>query len=332
MTRSAGGVVVGVDVGGTKIHTVAVATGGAGAVAAGGAGAVATGGVAGEDRRPTPRGSEELLAAIRAAIAAVAGTPAAVGIGIAGLVDRAGVLRYGPNLPGAVDVDLVGRFADLGCAVVVENDNTCAAWAEHRVGAGRGARDVLFVGLGTGIGIGIVADGRILHGASGFAGEAGHMIVQPDGVRCVCGRSGCWERYASGAALARFGQELVASGRGAGILRLAGDAEEIRGEHVVAAYRSGDPDAAEVIGALARWTALGVANLVGTVDPEVVVLGGGVLDDLGEDLCRRVAAVVPEFLMGAEVRPPLAVRPASLGTPAAAIGAALLAEERLRPR
>lgn len=319
MTPSAGEVVVGVDVGGTKIHTVARATDGTAAVLA-------------EDRRPTPRGTEELLAAIRDAIAAVEQAPVAVGIGIAGLVDRSGVLRYGPNLPGAVDVDLVGRFTDLGCAVVVENDNTCAAWAEHRVGAGRGAQDVLFVGLGTGIGIGIVADGRILHGASGFAGEAGHMIVQPDGVRCVCGRRGCWERYASGAALARFGRELVESGGGAGILAAAGRVEDVRGEHVVVAHRSGDPDAAEVIGTLARWTALGVANLVGTVDPEVVVLGGGVLDDLGEDLCRQVAALVPEYLMGVEVRPPLAVRPASLGTPAAAIGAALLAEERLRQR
>ncbi|MCU0273340.1 MAG: ROK family protein [Acidimicrobiales bacterium] len=313
------GAVVGVDVGGTKIHTVALASDGAATVLA-------------EDRRQTPRGTEELVAAIRDAVAAVAARPAAVGVGIAGLVDRTGVLRYGPNLPGAVDVDLLGRLADLGCAVVVENDNTCAAWAEHRVGAARGEQDVLFVGLGTGIGIGIVADGRILHGASGFAGEAGHMIVQPDGVRCVCGRSGCWERYASGAALARFAQELVAIGRGAGIVAAAGRTDEIRGEHVVAAYRSGDPDAGEVVATLARWTALGVANLVGTVDPAVVVLGGGVLDDLGEDLCRRVSALVPDYLMGAEVRPPLAVRPASLGTPAAAIGAALLAQERLRPR
>ena len=127
------------------------------------------------------------------------GAVAAVGVGLPGLVDLDGTLRAAPNLHGGVGAAIRGPLADaLGFPVVVDNDANCAAWAEVVAGAGRGEGHVVLVTLGTGIGGGIVVDGRLQHGAHGFAGEPGHMVVDPDGPLCPCGRHGCWERYASG--------------------------------------------------------------------------------------------------------------------------------------
>ncbi len=308
---------MGVDVGGTKILGVAVDPAEPNVIVH-------------ERKVATPAGgAAALLAAIEDLVTSLSPDCLALGIGAAGLVDLDGVLRYGPNLPGAIEVDFKHRLAHVAPAIAVDNDNTCATWAEFRIGAGAGASDGVFVGLGTGLGAGIVAAGAIVRGAHGFAGEAGHMIVQPGGVECVCGRFGCWERYASGAALARMAQETVAAGRGLAFMATAATAADIRGEDVTRAFRAGDRDAAEVVDTMAGWTAQGLAILIGLLDPAVIVLGGGVTEELGEDLSRRVASRVPEFLMGAAFRPPVPVRPAVLGNRAAAHGAVLLALDEL---
>ncbi len=122
-----------------------------------------------------------------------------VGLGAPGLVDRTGTLRYGPNLPGVIDFDFATALTDrVGRPATVDNDATCAAWGEHERGAARGCNHSVTVTLGTGIGAGITVKGELLRGANGFAGEPGHMVVDPDGPLCPCGRRGCWERYASG--------------------------------------------------------------------------------------------------------------------------------------
>src|SRR5262249_12062977 len=129
------------------------------------------------------------------------GPRAPVGVGVPGLVDRAGILRFAPNLPGVVDLDVAGHVRaglDAAVGVRVENDATAATWGERTYGEGQGCDDLLLVTLGTGIGSGLVSGGRLVHGASGFAGEAGHMVVDVGGVPCPCGKRGCWERYASG--------------------------------------------------------------------------------------------------------------------------------------
>ncbi len=158
----------------------------------------------------------------------------AIGVGLPGLIDRDGVLRMGPNLPGIVDLDVEEALADvLGRPVVVDNDANCAAWAEHRLGASQGHDHALLVTLGTGIGAGIIADRRLLTGAHGMAAEPGHMIVDPAGPRCPCGQRGCWERYASGSGLGFLAREAALAGRadagrGAGRWRCRGGAGRAR--------------------------------------------------------------------------------------------------------
>lgn len=253
----------------------------------------------------------------------------AVGVGMPGLVDRSGVFRYGPNLPGVVDVGVAEALAQrVGLPVVVDNDATCAGWAEHERGAARGANHSLTVTLGTGIGAGITVKGEVLRGAHGFAGEPGHMLVAPSGHECRCGRLGCWEQYASGTALGRMGREAVAAGKGAAVLASAGGSlDAVRGEHVVAAAADGDADARAVLGQFGWWVAQGVANLVNVLDSEVVVLGGGLVE-AGDLLLDPVRAAFEGTIMGATHRDPVLIVAAQLGERAGAWGAALLASAR----
>lgn len=292
---------------------------------------MATGEVVAEVRAATPRGGRALVAVVadvaRAAVSrADVPAPTAVGVGVAGLVDRDGRLRFGPNLGGLADLDVRGRLSEaLGVDVVVDNDATTATWAEVVLGAARGARDAVLVTLGTGIGGGLVVGGRLRRGAHGFAGEPGHVVVDPDGPPCPCGRRGCWERYASGSGLARLARDAAVAGRADAVVTLAGgDPDAVRGEHVTLAARAGDPGALAVLRELAWWTALGVSNLVDVLDPEVVVLGGGLAADA--DLwIDAVRADVAEMALGGRHRPAPRVEIATLGERAGAIGAALLA-------
>jgi glucokinase len=192
------------------------------------------------------------------------------------------------------------------------------------LGAARGRDDALLVTLGTGIGGGIISGGRLLTGAHGFAGEIGHMVVNPHGPPCRCGQRGCWERYASGSGLGRIAREAAHAGQAARILELAGgDAEDVRGEHVTRAAAEGDAAAADVFRRFAWWLALGLANLANMFDPSVFMLGGGLIE-AGEVLMKPTRAAFADLLEGAEHRPPVDIVPAQLGERAGAIGAAAL--------
>ena len=312
----------GVDVGGSKILAVAVDLAEPPAPLA-------------IERAPTPRGGDEIVEAVaevvgrlRATVEPEHGEVGALGVGVAGLVDRSGTLCYGPNLPGAVDVAFASRLEDaLSLPVAVDNDATAAACGEHRWGAARGASDAVVVTLGTGIGGGIVADGRIRRGANAFAAEVGHMVIVPDGPPCPCGGRGCWERYASGSALARLAREAAAAGRADGVVALAGGApEDVRGEHVTAAAAGGDEGAMALFEEYGRWVALGLANLADILDPEVVVLGGGLVE-ADEHFLEPTRRWFGRFVLAADHRPEVRIVPAELGELAPALGAALLPGE-----
>jgi glucokinase len=278
---------------------------------------------------PTPEGEDLLLDAM-AEVTAKLGDIASLGVGIAGLVDRHGVLRVSPNLPGLRGVDVVGEMRRrVGLPVRVRNDADCAAWGERAAGAARGADEVVCVTLGTGIGAGLITDGELVRGAHGFAGEAGHMVVDPTGPPCPCGRWGCWERFASGSGLARIGRDAAAAGRLERARLLAGgDAAMVRAEHVSQAATEGDGQALAVMDVFAGWVALGVGNLVTLLDCSLVVVGGGLVV-LGDLLLDRVRARFRVDVMSPEERLDVRIVAAELGDRAGAIGAALLGSRGL---
>lgn len=276
-------------------------------------------------------GLASMVEELRSAVAAADPTArvVAVGVGMPGLVDRSGVFRYGPNLKGVIDVGIAEGLSEaVGLPVVVDNDATCAGWAEHERGAARGANHSLTITLGTGIGAGLTVKGEVLRGAHGFAGEPGHMLIAPSGHECRCGRLGCWEQYASGFALGRMAREAAAEGRAGAVVDLAGgDPVEVTGEHVTAAALAGDADAKAVIGQFAWWVAQGVANLVNVLDSEVVVIGGGLVES-GDLVLEPVRRAFEGLTMGAAHRDHVPIVAAQLGERAGAWGAALLAAAR----
>jgi len=311
---------VGVDLGGTKCLGVV---------------ADAAGTIVDELRVATPRGKEATLGVVGDVAAELMvrhPRVAAVGVGVPGLVDAAGVLRFAPNLPGVNELPIAGPLAERsGVPVVVDNDASCAGWGEREVGAGRGHDHMILVTLGTGIGGGIVLGGRLYRGHHGFAGEIGHMVVDPNGPPCPCGQKGCWERYASGSGLGRLAREAAVGARADRIVALAGgDPELVKGEHVTAAAAEGDAGAVAVMAAFGWWVALGLANLANAFDPQLFVLGGGLVE-AGDVLLDPVRTAFLGLLDGAEHRPAIAIEPAVLGEHAGAIGAALLARSLVGP-
>jgi glucokinase len=309
---------IGLDVGGTKVLGVVLDDDDAAVVA--------------ERKEPTRRdaaGLLEGLVAVATELRREAPATTALGVGLPGLVDRHGTLRFAPNLPGIVELPVGPTLAEaFGLPVRADNDATCAAWAEHQLGAATGADTALLVTLGTGIGGGLVVDGLLVRGANGFAGEVGHMVVDDGGIPCTCGRRGCWERYASGTALGQQARTLVAEGGGKRLVELAGgDPEGVTGEHVTTAAAEGDADALAVLDGFADWFALGLANLIHAFDPSRCVIGGGLVA-AGDVVFGPIRTALADVrLVAPEHRPPVEVVPATLGARAGAIGAALLARQ-----
>jgi glucokinase len=289
---------VGVDVGGTK--AIAVRLDDHGSVVA-------------RERCDTPQGADAIWTAITELVEALDPSgEARVGIGLPGLVDPSGRLRHAPNLPGVVGVDAKAELhARLCREVILDNDATCAAIAEWRHGGGRGVEDLVMVTLGTGIGGGILAGGRILRGAHGTAGEIGHMVVEIEGRRCGCGRRGCWERYASGSALADHARVITGTAAS--------------GPEVIEAVRRGEGWASEVLEVFIDWVGRGLASLANVVDPARFVIGGGLVTagDLFLDGCRDALA---RHLYASEHRDLPEIVLAELGPEAGALGAALLGD------
>lgn len=310
---------IGLDVGGTKI---------AGALVA------ADGTIGARARVPSPAHSTdaivaqvaEVVAQLRAA--ADADGVRAVGLACAAFVDGArGHVWSAPNLAWR-DIDLRSRVEDvLDLPVVIENDATAAAWGEHLLGAGRGSEDLLLLTLGTGVGSGIVAGGRLLTGAAGVAGEVGHVILDPDGPLCGCGNRGCLEVYASGTALTRQARALVASGEpGSDALRgrCGDDPARLTGVDVTDLAEGGDPASNALLAEVGRRLGHGIAAGCAVLDPGVVVVGGG-LSAAGELVLEPARRAFEERRVGRGSYPAPQVVRAVLGDDAGVVGVARLA-------
>ena len=265
--------VLGIDIGGTNLVVAAVATDGSR--------------IEGLRSEPTEagRGADDVISRLVAmARRTIDDTRAADpssrltgnGIGSPRPVDvGAGVVLLTPNL-GWVDMPVRDLIANpLGLPATLDNDATCAMAGEWWLGAARGARHAVTFTLGTGIGGGLVVDGKVVHGASDVAGEIGHITIETNGRRCGCGNDGCLEAYASGTAIARRMTEAIGAG-GESLLAGPGDRGPLTAQAVYEAAASGDALALEVVHDTAKYLGVGVANLINILNPEIVVICGGV--------------------------------------------------------
>ena len=308
---------IGVDVGGTKVLGGVVDESGT---------------VVKTARRDTPG---EGGAALTQAIADVAKelmaqfTVDSVGVSAAGFVssDRKTMLAT-PNIAGWNGVDLDYQLTSLiGLPVVIENDANAAAWGEARFGAGRGKRHMLMLTVGTGIGGGIVVNGELYRGAFGTAAEIGHIRVVPEGHLCGCGARGCFEQYGSGNALMRHAREAIAASPDIArniLARGDGTLEGLTGKAITDAARDGDAVALAAFNTTAQWLGAGIATLSVILDPECVVIGGGVID-AGDILLEPTRAAMVRYMPFAGKHPYPEIIGAQLGNEAGLVGVADLA-------
>jgi len=309
---------LGVDIGGTNVKVAVVSA----------AGRVLVRGVietrAGEGPAPTFR---RIHHAARHLVGK--GRVAGVGIGCAGLLDsRSKRLRASPNLPGWQGAALE-RIAGVhfGVPILVENDATCAAFGES-FARGPNGRDLVMITLGTGVGGGIISDGRVVQGVSGFAGEIGHMIVDPNGPRCRCGARGCLEAYAGAYGIARTARHALRR-RGKRRLAMGG---RLDARAVFEAARRGDPAAREAVRVTGERLGTAIASLLNLLNPSMVVIGGGIAASF-DALSPHVRRTVERGAFAATARA-ARIEPSRLGNDAAVVGAAMLvhgARPRRRP-
>ena len=271
---SGDGLYAGIDLGGTKIVVLV---------------ADADGRVRGAARVETmaQQGPEPVIARIVEAVgdaAREAGVPAdslrAAGVSAPGPIDREiGVITDPPNLPGWHNVPLAAILRErLGVPVVLENDANCGAVGEHQFGAGRGFRHMVYVTVSTGIGGGVIIDGRLYAGSSGAAGEVGHAGVAADGPACGAGHPGCLEAFASGTAIAHRAREAIVAGKLPRTAALAEQDPPLSAKHIHEAADQGEVEAAAIIRTAGQYLGIGLANIVNAFDPEAIVLGGGVVN------------------------------------------------------
>jgi glucokinase len=249
--------------------------------------------------------------------------PAAVAVGFAGPTDSAsGRVYIAPNVGGLGDLYLAeGLESRLGIRAVVTNDADCAALGEYWKGAGRDASSLFLFTLGTGMGGAMVIDGTLWEGSAGIAGEIGHTVVAIDGPRCACGRQGCLEALVSATAIIREYRKHGGRKPGAGGLTA---------KHVFQLARKGDRVGGRVIADAARALGIGIANVYHLLNPEVILIGGGVAR-AGTMLIRPAVEHARAEIFPA-LRDRLAVKRAALGDDAGLIGAAYLAYQRLASR
>tara|TARA_B100000131_G_scaffold322656_1_gene377437 strand:+ start:1497 stop:2477 length:981 start_codon:yes stop_codon:yes gene_type:complete len=315
---------IGIDIGGTKTLGVVVNE---------------NGDLLEERLLPTPQGAAELIGTTSSMYFELSERVAqssperfevlGLGIGIAGLVDIDGKLRRAPNLVEVDGLDIGPILkSKLGVPVYVDNDVNCAALAELSDGVAASANNSLLVTLGTGIGGALIVDGRIHRGAFGMAGEPGHMIVNPRGLICACGKQGCWEAYASAAGLKNLAIDKAKNGRLQQINdKVQGDLNKIASEDITQAARRGDIQSVELIDDFAYWIALGLTNCAALLDPELIIIGGGLVaewDLLGD----RIRHSFDELLLASTQRNRIPIKPAENGKAAGAIGATLLGRQR----
>ncbi|MDN5332366.1 MAG: glucokinase [Tepidanaerobacteraceae bacterium] len=248
---------------------------------------------------------------------------AGIGIGVPGPMDaRRGVVKNPPNLPGWDDVPLLSIMQEeFNIKICLENDANAAAMGEYLFGAGRGIENFVYITISTGIGGGVVADGRLLKGDGGNAAEIGHITINFEGPVCGCGNRGCFEAYASGTAMARFAKEGILYGRKT-ILSNFYQKEEVKAEHIFAAAKEGDEFAMELVEKEGFYLGVGLASVVNAYNPRRIAVGGG-LTKAWDMFCPRMIEVMRERALPANVEH-LEVVKATLGPDVGIIGAASL--------
>lgn len=255
---------------------------------------------------------------------------ASVGVGVPGTVEiRSGSINYTCNLP-LRNVPLRKLFHRyLSIPLYIENDANCAALAEFLVGAGRDSKRFVTITLGTGVGAGIVHNGKIYHGANGMAGEVGHMVIQRGGLPCPCGRHGCWEQYASATALKRMTAAALAAHPHSILAQVVAENEgRVSGQSAFIAARRGDPVGPQVCDEYVDYLACGVVNVVNIFQPDTLAIGGGVSNEAEEQLLLPVQQrVARESIPCGRDRRTRIVK-AELGNRAGIIGAALLGKNK----
>lgn len=313
---------VGIDIGGTKI-----------------AGALVDdeGQIVREARRPTPAtNGDEIVQAVVDLVKELATDVEVIGVGVAaaGFIDaQQSTIVYAPNLSWRNEPLKAKLEAEFDYPVIIENDANAAGWAEFRYGAGRGARHMAMLTIGTGVGGAVIVDSNMLRGGFGIAGELGHIRVVPDGLLCGCGAHGCIEQYGSGTALLRNAKALADSGQaeGARLRELQAEHGELTGEQVYQAIVEGDSGALRLLAELGAWLGQTIASLSAVLDPEIVVIGGGV-SAAGDLLLDPIRKAFLENMPAQGFRPELQIKAAEFVNDAGVVGAADLVRLALSQR
>ena len=251
----------------------------------------------------------------------------AIGVGVPGICDpKTGIIPKCTNL-GWFDVPFVSELqSHIAKPVIVDNDATVAGFAEYIAGVSAGTHSSVFVTLGTGVGGGIIMNGRPYSGAHGVGSEIGHMNIAMGGEECTCGNKGCFERYASATSIIRDAKRAVAENPDSVIMqKCGGDVEKINAKIVIDAAKEGDAVGKQVFDGYVNGLAHGLVNLINVIDPEVIVLGGGV-SMAGEFLLNAVREAMKPLIFFKSM-PYAAVKLATLGADAGIIGAAMLSKQ-----
>ncbi len=312
-------VTVGVDVGGTKISAGLVDE---------------HGHLISRDRTQSPATDPpEIVRTIGELVRSLVGSREveAVGVCAAGFVDKQrATMVFAPNLAWRDEPLKDHLEKELNLPVVVENDANAAAWGEFTFGAGADVEDLLMLTIGTGVGGGIVIDGELVRGGFGMGGEVGHIQMVPNGVKCGCGNLGCLESYGSGRALVRMTREHALkdpSAAAAVLQRAGGDPAKISGPLITEAAQAGDTFAIDRLAEIGDWIGQGVATLTAVLDPNMVVVGGGV-GEAGDLLLGPIRESFESHVTVRGHRPMLELRQARLGNAGGMVGVADLARRR----
>jgi len=313
---------IGIDIGGTKIAGALVDPDGQ---------------IILEERVPSSASDPDALVdAVVGLIQKLSANHEVIGAGVAAAgfidADQSNII-YAPNINWRNEPFKAKLEAKLTIPVIIENDANAAAWAEYRYGAGRGYKHMIMLTIGTGVGGAIIADSHMLRGGFGIAGELGHLRMVPNGILCGCGQHGCLESYASGSALLRAAKELAGSGNPAGerLRQIEKVAGQLTGQEVYQAILEKDPGALSILADLGNWLGQAISSFTAVLDPEIVVIGGGV-SSAGDLLLEPIREAYLAHLPARGFRPELKIVTAEFVNDAGVVGAADLVRVAFRDR
>lgn len=288
----------------------------------------------GKTKTNSPRPAEEIFEDIAKCISMAADDAGislddvnVIGVGTPGSVnDETGYIDYSNNL----------RFDKVPAKQMLEeltgkpcffaNDASCAALGELYAGAGKGCKNLIAITLGTGVGSGIVIDGKVFRGANSAGGEIGHTVINVNGAECTCGRKGCWESYASATALIAQTKQAMKENPESKMWNCAGnDIESVNGRTAFDAMRMGDEAAKAVVDKYINYVAVGIINVINVFQPDVLCVGGGICNE-GETLLAPIRKYVVEERYSKYAQKQTEICKAQLGNDAGIIGAAMLGE------